>query len=264
MMAAHPAWRLSSAKPAPRYRDHALGSRLFFSLPTGGTMAVRSPFATPSRAALPLLLTAVFAHSLTGCSRMNTPINAPTNEPPGIHLIGNIPVDAHNTVHIDTSKPIPFAEHAFGAMCYDTYGCKVLYDGRYEANDPDDVKQISSASLGDGYPDNLDAHTIGIRNFPHFPPPAEVTWRSKDGQPHHALVDLEAIFKDKVILHHVPQDQLPPILHADISPHIILEVNDRNINVYMRAMVQTTVLQKPGNEYSHFRDDLILAYTKTY
>ncbi|WP_104629971.1 hypothetical protein [Xanthomonas albilineans] len=30
---------------------------------------------------------------------MNTPINAPANEPSGIHLIGNIPVDAHNTVH---------------------------------------------------------------------------------------------------------------------------------------------------------------------
>ncbi|WP_230598043.1 hypothetical protein [Xanthomonas albilineans] len=74
---------------------------------------------------------------------MNTPTNAPTNEPSGIHLIGNIPVDAHGTVHIDTSKPIPFAEHAFGAACYDTYGCKVLYDGRYEAHDPDDVKQIA-------------------------------------------------------------------------------------------------------------------------
>ncbi|WP_234418679.1 hypothetical protein, partial [Xanthomonas fragariae] len=212
------------------------------------------------RAALFLLLCAVFAHPLTGCSRMNTP----ANDPAAIHLIGNIPVDAHNTVHIDTRKPIPFSNHAFGAMCCDTYGCKVLYDGRYAANFPEDEKRISSASLGDVYPDNLKANTIGIRNFPNFPPPAEVTWRSKDGQPHHALVDLNAIFKDKVVLHHVQQEQLPPVLRADISPHIILEVNDRTINVYMKAMVQTTVQQKPGNEYSYFRNDLILAYTKTY
>ncbi|MFL7958650.1 hypothetical protein ACKAWT_19825 [Xanthomonas vasicola] len=41
-------------------------------------------------------------------------------------------------------------------------------------------------------------------------------------------------------------------------------MNDRTINVYMKAMVQTTVQQKPGNEYSYFRNDLILAYTKTY
>ncbi len=64
MMAAHLAWCLSSAKPAPHYRDHALGSRLFFYLPTGEAMAVRPPFATPSRVALPLLLTAMPAMRL--------------------------------------------------------------------------------------------------------------------------------------------------------------------------------------------------------
>ncbi|PPV04734.1 hypothetical protein WCN79_15975 [Xanthomonas axonopodis pv. vasculorum] len=192
-------------------------------------------------------------------------MNTPHTDPSGIHLIGNIPVDAHNTVHIDTSKPIPFSTHAFGAACYDTYGCTVIYDDMSLLNIPDDTKTISSASLGDKYPnDTLDASHIGIRNFPHFPPPAEVTWRSKDGQSHHALVDLEAIFKDKVILHHVPQNQLPPILQSPIFPGIILEVNDRTINVYMKAMVQTTVLQEPGNPNSDFLNDLILAYTKTY
>ncbi|MCL1525245.1 hypothetical protein [Xanthomonas nasturtii] len=191
-------------------------------------------------------------------------MNTPANDSSATHLIENIPVDAHNIVHIDTRKPIPFSNHAFGAMCYDAYGCKVLYDGRYAANFPEDEKRISSASLGDVYPGNLKANTIGIRNFPNFPPPAEVTWRSKDGQPHHALVDLGAIFKEKVVLHKVPQEQLPPILKADIPPEIILEVNDRTINVYMKAMVDTTVLQKPGNKYSNFRNDLILVYTKTY
>ncbi len=50
MMAAQPAWRLSSVNPAPRYRDHALGSRLFLSLPTGETMAVRPSSAQTFRA----------------------------------------------------------------------------------------------------------------------------------------------------------------------------------------------------------------------
>ncbi|PPT93379.1 hypothetical protein XthCFBP4691_00475 [Xanthomonas theicola] len=183
---------------------------------------------------------------------------------PAVKSPTNVPLDANRTVHIDTRKPIPFDRHAFGASCFDTYGCKVLYNGRYEARDPDDVKQMSSASLGDVYPDNMTAHTIGIGNYPDFPPPAEVSWHSSDGQPHHATVDIGAIFKDQVVLHKVPQEQLPPILTAPIFPDIILEVNDRTINVYMRAHVSTSVLQEPGNKYSDFRNDLILAYTETY
>ncbi|MFC6841445.1 hypothetical protein [Xanthomonas theicola] len=183
---------------------------------------------------------------------------------PAVKSPTNVPLDANRTVHIDTRKPIPFDRHAFGTACYDTYGCKILYNGRYEAHDSDDVKRISSASLGDGYPDNLSGSTIGIRNFPDFPPPAEVSWRSKDGQPHHATVDIGAIFKDKIVLHKVPQEQLPPILTAPIFPDIILEVNDRTINVYMRAMVFTTVPQRAGKPDSRFRYDLMLAYTKSY
>jgi len=41
-------------------------------------------------------------------------------------------------------------------------------------------------------------------------------------------------------------------------------VNDRTINVYMKAFVPTRVPQIPGNEYSHFRNELILAWSKTY
>ena len=48
------------------------------------------------------------------------------------------------------------------------------------------------------------------------------------------------------------------------NPDILLEVNDRTINVYMRAFVPTRELQIPGNKYSRFRDDLILAWSKTY
>ncbi|MFC6839139.1 hypothetical protein XthCFBP4691_15360 [Xanthomonas theicola] len=165
----------------------------------------------------------------------------------------NVPVDANGIVHIDTRKPIPFDSHNFGTACYDTYGCKILYNGRYEARDPDDVKQISSVSLDDAYPDNLSGSTIDIRNFR---PPAEVSWRSSDGQPHHATVDIGAIFKDQVVLHKVPQEQLPPILTAPIFPDIILEVNDRTINVYMRAMVFTTVPQREGRPDSRFRDEV--------
>ncbi|MGN2245191.1 hypothetical protein ACFWZ3_00735 [Frateuria sp. GZRR35] len=187
---------------------------------------------------------------------------APSRPPsPSGVIPAHIPLDEHHIVHIDTSKPIPFDEHSFGSYCFDTYGCRVLYNGRYDSHDPDDVKQVSSASWGTKYPDSMYAGWIGIRNFPR---PAHVTWQSKDGQRHEADVDIASIFKEQVVLHKVPRDQLPPVLKATISPEIILEVNDRTINVYMRAMVFTTVLQNPENPYSDMRNDLILAYSKTY
>jgi hypothetical protein len=49
-----------------------------------------------------------------------------------------------------------------------------------------------------------------------------------------------------------------------LEPEIILEVNDRTINVFMKARIPTKELQIPDNQHSRFRDDLILAYTRTY
>jgi hypothetical protein len=206
-----------------------------------------------------------------GCNPMsqnNTqdPSNPEAYLPPDVPspsgaIPAHVPTLPSGEVHINTSNPIPFDRHNFGSICYDTYGCKVRYGNRYDTRDADDEKRPSSASLGDKYPDVMNAGWISLRNFPL---PAEVSWRDKDGNPHEAQVDIAAIFKDQVVMHKVPQDQLPPILTAPIFPDIILEVNDRTINVWMRAHVPTTVLQKPGNQYSDFRSDMILAYTQTY
>ena len=67
--------------------------------------------------------------------------------------------------------------------------------------------------------------------------------------------------KDQKVLHNVPKED---VLGDLGNPDILLEVNDRTINVYMRAFVPTRELQIPGNKYSRFRDDLILAWSKTY
>lgn len=195
---------------------------------------------------------------LAGCARMTASPDK-TN-----YSKTNVPQDRDGLVTIDTSKPIPFDQHNFGSYCFDTYGCKVLYFNRYVTNQAKDVKQESFADLGDRFPDGLHAGHIAIPNYPHFPPPAQVDWRSSDGQAHHAEVDFEKIFKDKTVIHRVPQEQLPSVLHAPVNPDIVLVVDDRTIDVYMRAHVTTSVLQKPGNPYSDFRNDMIKVYTKTY
>ena len=175
----------------------------------------------------------------------------------------NPPVGAHSA---DTSSssptewPLKFRVHYFDAFCYSTYGCKVFYRGMLRADDPDDVLQLSSDSLGSRYPDNLSA---GMGPIPNFPAPAKVTWRSKDGASHEAEIDTGEIFKNQLILHNVAREDATENA-TDGMPGIILEVNDRTINVYMRATIWTRKEQIPGNKYSYSREDLIKAFSRTY
>lgn len=185
------------------------------------------------------------------------PVDTPS--PSGV-VPAHVPTLPNGVVNIDTRKPIPFDRHKFGAASYQTYGCKVRYAGLLVLDEPDDVLQIASSTVP-RYPDVLHAGILDIRNFPL---PAQVSWRDKDGNPHEARVDIAAIFRDQVVLHKVPHAQLPPVLTAPVFPEIILEINDSTIRVWMRAFVPTTVLQEPGNRLSNYRDDVVLAYSKTY
>jgi len=190
-------------------------------------------------------LVAAVLPNLSGCNAMSSPQEA------GMEL----------AVKIDTSKPIRFSRHDFGVACYDTYGCRVVYAGRVRAEYSTDSKSPSAAELDGDFRDYLQAGYIGIRNFPA---PALVSWRSADGTSLAAEVDMADIFKDEVVLHRVPPDQLPPYLYAPVEPEIVLVVNNRTIQVYMKAHITTAVLQEPGNRYSGFRSEPILAYSKTY
>ncbi|HEY1035287.1 MAG TPA: hypothetical protein VGE09_09920 [Pseudoxanthomonas sp.] len=157
-----------------------------------------------------------------------------------------------------SSELLTFKRHNFGAFCYSTSGCHVTYNGFTHVSEPDDVLQLSSASLGEKYPENMDASYLSVGNFPE---PPSVVWKSKDGVKHSAFVDIASIFRDQRVLHHVPNGGVD----GDIGdPGIILEVNDRTINVYMKAFVPTRAPQVPGNKHSHFLDDLILAWSKAY
>ena len=156
--------------------------------------------------------------------------------------------------------PLHFTQHSFSAYCYDTVGCSVLYNDDYLVKDDEDQASRSSASIGANYQNNWTGVNLGIKNFP---PSAEVVWRSKDGAALKAQVDIAAIFKDQRILHHAKAEDIPD--GAKISdPSIILEVNDRTIKVYMKAHIPMKALQVPGNKYSDFMNDLILAYSHTY
>lgn len=185
---------------------------------------------------------------LTGCSAAMT--STPASErSAGIR-------DAHGV-----EWPLKFKSHYFGAACFNTQSCIVLYrDFPHGATNERPSPSVESTGR------SLDQLLVASRGpIPNFPPPAKVTWSSKDGASHEAHIDIAQIFRDELIRHNLTREDIPDsTLASDHSPGIILEVNDRTINVYMRAHISTKELQEPGNRYSDFRDDLIKVFSRSY
>ena len=158
---------------------------------------------------------------------------------------------AATTADPDSIPVLHFKQHTYIGFCFDTRECKITYAGLSQPNQSAGKISPSFESIGGekflktmgggGY--------IGIRNFP---PPARVSWKSKDGTFHTAEVDIGKIFKDEVIIHHLPLREFP---HApentlqDVT--ILLVVNDRTIKVYMLSNINM-----------HFY--LTLAYSQTF
>lgn len=200
-------------------------------------MPSRFPFL---RAALP---TAVFLLLTTGCQP----------------VMSTQPDSQKSHEAASSMFPLKFYDHAFVVRCYNTVRCHVIY------NEHDFTRLWGDKPSGpppsSDYRDHWAFATFGgIRNFP---PPAEVAWTSLDGTAHEAKVDIGAIFKDQRVLYHVPDSEIPEGSWGG-TPSIYLEVNDRTINVYMRAFIATKTEQIPGNKYSYGRNDVIRAWTRTY
>lgn len=202
-----------------------------------------------------LFLTVVASLVLAACAHSDTPAREAA-------------MSGTAAYHYDRLQPVKewplrFKSHKFSVHCYDTYGCTVHYAGhRQRSDDPNELRP-SSAGYGPDYHRNWGG---GHGMIPNFPPPAQVSWRSRDGQAHTAEIDIGAIFRDQLIRHNVPREEMADVPDGEHrnEPAIILEVNDRTIRIWMRAFISTKQLQKPGNQYSNFRNDLILAETYTY
>jgi len=209
----------------------------------------RMPNTSPpvvSRNAVAIAVTAA-AQLLSGCHpAMTSPVESSAASTAQLSA---------NTV---AAWPLTFKRHLFGAVCFDTRGCEVLYDGRDHGTA---AETPSAAGLP---PERYDAAMIArYGDLPNFPAPAELHWRSKDGSEHRATIDLAEIFKDGLIRHRVPREAMA----EGVSPgytHILLEVNDRTVSVYTRTMIPTRDEQIPGNRHSRFRDDLIQVYRRSY
>lgn len=206
----------------------------------------------------PVLAAALAAAAMTGCHSTMTSAHDPS--PAGSEAVppNMVPPPGHGPFTGTVADwPLWFVRHNFGAHCFDTQSCEVLYNSfPHGSEEP----SPSIASYGRPLDDLLTAGFLSIANFP---PPAIVNWRSKDGTSLRAEIDIGDIFKDQMIRHNVSREDIPEGVGIH-NPDIVLEVNDRTVNVYMRAFVPTKELQVPGNKYSDFRADLIQVFSRTY
>jgi hypothetical protein len=155
----------------------------------------------------------------------------------------------------DLSRPFTFVKHNLGVHCFNVYGCTVYYNDGFVIQN--DEAELSPPSKNE--PKNLSAGYIAISNFPS---PAKLSWKSKDGTALRAEIDIGEIFKDEIIRHNVPKEDLPTETIAGSEyPDILLVINDRTVSVYMRAKMYTK--DQPGKP-GRIVWDAIQAFSKTY
>ncbi|WP_274396524.1 hypothetical protein [Xanthomonas cucurbitae] len=163
--------------------------------------------------------------------------------------------------------PLRFDSYSFGARCYHTLRCSITF-----ARQQHSVSDLNKPS-GEPYaPDWKDHWTGGFGSTEEFetrgfPSTVDIRWTAMDGVERYVEVDFEKIFPGHLILHNVPKEDIFEYwaAHKRKIAVILLEVNDRTINVYMKSWVLTNCLESPDDpNIKVSRDDLILAWTKTY
>lgn len=203
---------------------------------------------------LAIVLALLLPQLLASCIPSDTPLFRPSRKDCS---------DGHpkffDSLKTNSKWPLVFQSHQFSAYCFSTYACRVKY-GCYDHSEGYEYASTPPSTSFKNYPDMLKADG---RYFRNFPAPAKITWRSEDDTPHEAEIDIGEIFKDRLVRHNVSRQDATENALGD-GPGIILEVNDRTINVYMRATIWTKEEQIPGNKYSHSREDLIKVFSRTY
>lgn len=97
-----------------------------------------------------------------------------------------------------------------------------------------------------------------------FAGPVRIEWRSRDGSRHSHLLNLDDVFKDRKVLHtEKPERIYQPMPITGGEPTIIIEINDRSVNVYLFAAIQL-ISDDPGSLVRDQRDHFTLAYSKTF
>lgn len=159
--------------------------------------------------------------------------------------------------------PLRFDSFSFNARCYHTLRCVIVFSNAHQVPEQDQIGP-SGAPYAPDWKDHWAAGYI-ISEEDVFPPPVDIRWTAMDGVERTAKIDLEKIFPERLILHNAREEEVVDgwgLEHRHVE--ILLEVNNRTINVYMRAWVALKQRRDPADRMSDELRDLILAWTKTY
>ncbi|WP_258078348.1 hypothetical protein [Xanthomonas arboricola] len=163
--------------------------------------------------------------------------------------------------------PLRFDSYSFGARCYHTLRCSIIFDRQEHSSS--DLDSFSGEPHKPNWKDDWTGGFGSTEEFETrgFPSTVDIRWTAMDGVERYVEVDFEKIFPGHLILHHVPKQDVFEYWAANKRKIaiILLEVNDRTINVYMKSWVLTNRLKSPDDpNLKVSRNDLILAWTKTY
>lgn len=172
----------------------------------------------------------------------------------------------------EVARPLRFNSYGFGARCYNTLACRVLFCNALHTS----RKELDAPS---GQPHRPDWKEYWNGSFTHesgppdsFPTPVEVRWTALDGVQREVEIDLDDVFPDRLILHDAKPEDLEPwwaeggFFGRGHNVDILLEVNDRTINIYMKSRVRTKHLEKApdGSDRHIIHYNMVLAWTRTF
>ena len=174
----------------------------------------------------------------------------------GIFLIVFLPMGCSTMDNLLT-QPLTFKKHGFAVNCYSARDVQVIYG--YIAN--------SSYSCGAGKiarakrVEDEKRYWGGTGGIPAFTGPAKIHWYSKDGAEHAYQLSLDEVFKGKKILHTEDPTRIAQY-NPPTEPIIIVEVNDRTLNVYMDTFIY--LIADPNVKGSEESRNIHLAFTKKF
>ncbi|MCE4373217.1 hypothetical protein [Xanthomonas hortorum] len=168
--------------------------------------------------------------------------------------------------------PLRFDSYSFDARCYHTLRCSITFARQQHSLH---VAEPSGDPYKPNWKDNWTGSFGSTEEFETrgFPSTVDIRWTAMDGAERYVEVDFEKIFPGHFILHSVAREDIDEFFlvygfsgNGRNHVYILLEVNDRTINVYMRSDILTKHLVDPEHDplKKISRDELILAWSKTY